>query len=259
MSEMDVHRQAAEILSAYKSGDIIPTLSGRDPAFDLAKAYEVESEFKRLRGVPPVGLKVGYANKAVWRALKLETLVWAHMYEDTVHDSVNEITLPYWRSPKIEPEIVFNMKQPPSGGADAATVLDSTEWIALGFEIIDSPFPDWQFKPADFVAAFGLHLGLAVGEPTQVSSHLIPSLVEQLASFKVRLLKGDTMVEEGWGKNSLRSPALCVGELASRTALGPGDLVSSGTLTNGQPIAQGDVWKAELEGLPLAPITLRFA
>ena len=28
---------------------------------------------------------MGYANKAIWRVLKLETLVWAHMYDDTVH------------------------------------------------------------------------------------------------------------------------------------------------------------------------------
>jgi len=256
---MDTHALAAEILAAYRLGGVIPTLTGRDPEFDLANAYQVESEFKRLRGVPSAGLKVGYANKAVWRALKLETLVWAHMYEDTVRYSVEEIELPYWRSPKIEPEIVFKLKQQPASGADVGAVLESVEWIALGFEIIDSPFPDWQFKPADFVAAFGLHLGLVVGEPMHVTSDVIPQLVEQLASFKVRLFRGDALAEEGSGKNSLRSPALCVAELASRTALGAGDLISSGTLTNGQPIAKGDAWKAELEGLPLASISLKFA
>ncbi len=41
-----------------------------------------------------VGVKVGYANKAVWRALKLETLVWASMYDDTVrHVAGGEATL----------------------------------------------------------------------------------------------------------------------------------------------------------------------
>ena len=38
----------------------------------------------RAAGHRTVGRKVGYANKAVWRVLKLETLVWAHMYDDTV-------------------------------------------------------------------------------------------------------------------------------------------------------------------------------
>ena len=42
----------------------------------------------------PSGRKVGYANKAVWRALKLDTLVWADMYDDTVrHAPRNDATL----------------------------------------------------------------------------------------------------------------------------------------------------------------------
>ena len=41
-----------------------------------------------------------------------------------------------------------------------AAVLASVEWLALGFEIVDSVFADWKFQPADFVAAFGLHAAL---------------------------------------------------------------------------------------------------
>src|SRR6476661_8651015 len=64
---------------------------------------------RRESGHHTAGRKVGYANKAIWRALKLETLVWAHMYDDTVHyagGTQAELRLPYYRSPKIEPEIV---------------------------------------------------------------------------------------------------------------------------------------------------------
>ena len=58
-------------------------------------------------------------------------------------------------SPKIEPEIVFKLKQPLAAGRlDAAAALDAVEWLALGFEIIDCVFPDWKFTPADFVAAY---------------------------------------------------------------------------------------------------------
>src|SRR5436853_7175504 len=116
------------------------------PGFDLNRAYEVENKLKQWRqaaGHKSVGSKVGYASKAVWRVLKLETLVWAHMYDDTVHHAgagAAELVLPYYRSPKIEPEIVFCLKQPlASGGLDAATVLQSVEWLAIGFEIIDCP------------------------------------------------------------------------------------------------------------------------
>ena len=41
----------------------------------------------RLRcsaGRTPVGRKVGFASKAMGRVLGLDTLLWAHMYDDTV-------------------------------------------------------------------------------------------------------------------------------------------------------------------------------
>src|SRR6187399_2616708 len=78
--------------------------------FDLDAAYAVERELSRRRraqGRTIVGRKVGYANKAVWRALKLETLVWADMYDDTVrHAPQNDATLSVAPlvAPKIEPE-----------------------------------------------------------------------------------------------------------------------------------------------------------
>jgi hypothetical protein len=51
----------------------------------------------------------------MWRVLKLETLVWSHMYDDTVHYSDSNsttLTLAHPRSLKTEPEIVFGLKQP---------------------------------------------------------------------------------------------------------------------------------------------------
>ena len=112
------------------------------------------------------------------------------MYDDTVRYAENSAWLPIagmvW--PKIEPEIVFKMQRPlGAGDVDAAAVLGAAEWIALGFEIIDCVFPDWKFQPPDFVASFGLHAGLMVGEPLRVQSEMIPALVDQLPSFTVRI------------------------------------------------------------------------
>ena len=238
----------------------------------MNSAYAVEAEFSRLRkqsGRQTVGLKVGYANKAVWRVLKLETLVWAHMYDDTVHyagGNSAELRLPYYRSSKIEPEIVFKLKQPlASAGLDAAAVLQNVEWLAIGFEIIDCPYPDWQFKPADFVAAYGLHLALVVGQPLPLDSELASTLANDLAGFKVRISKDGQFVEEGSGKNSLRSPALCLAELAGAmlrrpgtAPLSAGELVSTGTLTAGHPITRGETWQVEVDGLPVSGLTLRL-
>jgi 2-keto-4-pentenoate hydratase len=269
-SGLDSRAIAQELFVARASGqtvDVPP--SARDAAFDLSAAYEVEAELVRLRhahGHSPVGRKVGYANKAVWRVLKLETLVWAHMYDDTVrHTAANDASLSVanLRSPKIEPEIVFKLREPlPTGMLEAVDVLDAVDWLALGFEIIDCPFPDWKFQPTDFVANFGLHAALIVGDPMPIVSDRLSALAGALAGFTVSLSKNGQPVAEGSGRNVLRSPVLCLGVLGanlSRSAdpLRAGELVSSGTLTEPQPIAPGETWTATLEGLPLRPLTLQ--
>ncbi len=209
--------------------------------FDLEAGYVAEAGL--AQGRTATGLKVGYANKAVWRALKLKTLVWGHMYDDTVHFDLAELRLAGMVAPKIEPEIVLKVN---AGGG--------VEWIAAGFEIIDCEWPGWKFKPADFVAAGGLHKALVVGARVPWR----PELAEQLAAFRLRLLRNGVVVEEGAGKNALGSPLLCLQELMSQTSLAAGDLVSSGTLTAGQPIAAGEEWSIELEGLNAPGLTLRL-
>jgi len=262
---------AQELLSAFETSRMVAVPPSQRPGFDLNLAYEVEAMLKRSReaaGHRAVGRKVGYANKATWRVLKLETLVWAHMYEDTVHYSDNnslELNIPHPRSLKVEPEIVFGLKQPVPEGADAATALAACDWLALGFEIIDCPFPDWKFQPSDFVASFGLHAALVVGEKTPVQADRISTLVEELPRFKLRMSKNGEFVEEGSGKNSLKSPALCLAELSAAIArrfpsepLSAEELVSSGTLTAGHLTSAGDVWTAQVEGLALPSMTLRL-
>ena len=261
---------ARELLAACSSRQILPaSLTARDPGFNLSAAYAVEGEVVRLRradGRSTAGRKVGFANKAVWRALKLETLVWAHMYDDTVHYTKgNDATLDIGGmvAPKIEPEIVFKLRAPLAGTSDPAAALDAVEWIALGFEIIDCLYPEWKFQPADFVAAFGLHAALVVGEPRPLDPWSLPVLIEQLAQFSLQLSRNGEVVEKGAGKNSLRSPALCLGELAGAISrrmpeepLAAGELISSGTLTESRLIAAGESWTATVEGLDLPALSL---
>lgn len=267
---IDTLALASELRSAVAERRVLPVPPSARDGLDLSTAYAVERELARTRrseGHQTVGVKVGYANKAVWRVLKLETLVWAHMYDDTVRyadANVATLSLAHMISPKIEPEIVFKMKAPLAAGVtDATAAVEAVEWLALGFEIIDCPYADWKFQPADFVAAYGLHAALIVGEPRPVSAANTPELVEQLPKFKVRLSRDGQLVEEGSGRNSLRSPALCLAELASAMARQEGappltaaDLVSSGTLTESTPIQPGATWTASPEGIDLPTLTL---
>src|SRR6202140_3693955 len=248
-----------ELSSAYETGTMVAASPSQRPGFDLDTAYAVEAELKNIRergGHKAIGRKVGYANRAMWRVFKLETLVWAHMYDDTVHYSDNnsaKLTLSNSRSLKIEPEIVFGLKDRIMGEKpDASAALAAVEWLAMGFEIIDCPFPDWQFQPSDFVASFGLHAALVIGERVQVGRDNIAMLIEDLGQFKVRMSKNGEFIEEGSGKNSLKSPALCLAELSVAIAkrfpsvpLGAGEIVSS------ERLRQDIFWKRTTWGKPI--------
>jgi 2-keto-4-pentenoate hydratase len=272
MSQDEINAIARELMSAYETGRMVSAPPSQKPGFDLNSSYAVEAKIKHLReerGHKAVGRKVGYANKAMWRLLKLETLVWAHMYDDTLHYSDSNsasLMLPKARSLKIEPEIVFGLRHQVVGEKpDASAALEAVEWLAMGFEIIDCPFRDWQFQPSDFVASFGLHAALVIGERLQVGRDNIAMLADALAKFKVGMSKDGEFVEEGSGRNSLKSPALCLAELSTAIAkrfpaepLSGGEIVSSGTLTAGHSLEKNSLWKAELEGLPLPPLTLRM-
>lgn len=253
---------AQEIAAAYANKQFVAPPTSREGGLDLATAYAVEAELKRMReadGHRAVGVKVGYANKAMWRALKLETVVWGHIYDDTVRHSTNNqssVSIGAMLAPKIEPEIVFKLKSPIPDGADAATALASVEWLALGFEIIDCVYPDWKITPIDFVAGYGLHAGLLVGESRPVS----PADVEELATFTVTLQRNGATIATGAGKNSLKNPALCISELSSAmakagTPIGAGELISSGTLTESQFMSAGDTFAAIVDGINLPPLT----
>jgi 2-oxo-3-hexenedioate decarboxylase len=260
---------ASELLAAFESRQVIQPPSARDTGFDLTAAYAVGAEVAQLRragGHQTVGWKVGYANTAHWPKLKLETVAWAHMYDDTVrYADWNDATLSIasMLAPKIEPEIVFKLTRVPAS-SDAVAVLEATEWIALGFEIIDCVFPDWKVQPADFAAALGLHAALIVGEPVYIEPEDVTKRAGELADFTVRVLKNNALVEEGAATNVLKSPALCIGELAEAMkrrggeTLQPGDVISTGSLTKSLPIAAGDVWIASLSGIPPSALTLRI-
>ena len=219
---------AQELLAAYASGQAIAVPpSARDAAFDLPAAYAVEAELVRLRrasGRTTVGRKVGYANKAIWRVLKLDTLVWAHMYDDTVHyaeDGVASLSLGHMYAPKIEPEIVFKLKRrsramramrPRFWKPSSGWRLDSRSSIACSPTGSSGPPISW---PRSACTRRSI-----VGEPRRVRAGTIRTR-RQLPTFKVRLLKDGKLVAEGSGKNSLRSPALCLGELASAISRQP--------------------------------------
>ena len=70
--------------------------------------------------------------------------MWARTWAHTVHYATEgraRLTLAGLVQPRIEPEVVFKLAAPIPGDVDVREVLGAVEWIAAGFEIVQSHFP----------------------------------------------------------------------------------------------------------------------
>ena len=60
---------------------------------------------------------------------------------------------------------MFKLAKDVGAEIDEAGMLDCIEWVAHGFEIVQSIFPGWKFTGVDCLAAEGLHGALLLGPP----------------------------------------------------------------------------------------------
>ena len=148
--------------------DQIAPITDADPAFDVPAAYEVLREIENRRriaqGWQMVGRKIGFTNTTIWSRYGVYQPMWAHIWTHSTHfakDGHATLELKPFVQPRIEPEVVFRLRSaiPPTN--EPLEILRCVEWIAPGFEIVQSHFPDWKFTAPDCTAAFGLHGALS--------------------------------------------------------------------------------------------------
>jgi 2-keto-4-pentenoate hydratase len=263
---------AMDLLEAYDEGRSIDRakflgLSDLDEAESLQKRC---IEMRIVRGEQPVGMKIGFTNRNIWPLYNVSHPVWAPVFRETVvHSPINEfdIRLKHVCEPRLEPEIILGFKEglvPASSSMD--DVFAALEWVAHGFEIVQSPFPNWKFTAAEACAAQGLHSQLLIGSKLNIAGLTRNAVAfnQWLAALKVTLRCNDQAVATGRGSNVLDSPllALChlLSELSKRgQKLLPGAIVTTGTMTDAMPIAAGEIWETQFEQQSLPSLHLRLS
>lgn len=237
----------------------------------VGEAYERALSVRQLRiarGEQPRGYKVGFTNRTIWPRYGVFAPIWGTVWNTTLSfcEGEGEIALAGTCQPRIEPECVFGLKATPPARPTLDELLASVEWIAPGFEIVQSHMPDWKFNAADTVADSGLHARLLVGRKVPVAS--LPrdptGFDTQLAAATITLLKGGQKVDQGSGANVLDGPLQALAHFVAALRdcpgaadLQPGDVVTTGTWTDAWPVHRGEQWRAVFSA-PLSSLTVRF-
>lgn len=260
---------ADAVLDAIDSHRLIEPLSISDPSLDENGAYAIAREVhaRRLaRGERPIGRKIGFTNRTIWAEYGVGAPIWGHVYDSTVThaaDGGTRLAIGHLLQPRIEPEIQLHFARTPPVTRDEAAILDCVDWIAHGFEIVQSPYPDWKFRSVDAIAAFALHGAMVVGRSVDVRH--IDECVAKLRSFTITLSRGDTKEASGGGANVLDTPLLAfaylaetLGKQAGFVPVQAGEIVTTGTLTAPRPVAPGETWTTMLDGIELPGLSITF-
>lgn len=262
---------AHEILRRYDERAQGAPFSATELGFDMTEAKAVAAlvRDRRLhRGETPVGWKIGFTNRTIWDEYGVHAPIYGPVYDTTVVHVTGEhrYDLSHVVEPRIEPEIVFRFKARPEKEMDEAELIGCLDGVAHGFEIVQSLFPGWTFAAADTQAAFALHGGLMIGPFTPMPGwRMAGEWLKLLTRFTITLSRDGVAVDTGHAANVLDGPVSALKHFIRELAQdgidlpGPGDVVTTGTVTRAFPVASGERWTTAIDGLPVAPMDVTFA
>lgn len=254
-----------EIDAAMTEGRSIARMPDLTPD-DARRLFAALHERRRARGEKPIGRKIGFTNRTIWDEYGVHAPNWGYMTDRSVFDlaAVADVSLRHFAEPRIEPEIVFGISQAPSPDMDEPALMRCIGWVAHGFEIVQSIFPNWKFTPAETLVANALHGALLIG-PRQRIEGARERWLADLAAFEIALYRDDELADRGRAENVIGGPVSALRHLVQLLAaddlnppLAVGEIVTTGTLTRALPVTAGEKWRTALTGIELKGIEISF-
>lgn len=260
------------LLSHHDSASLWPDTPTLFAGMDVAAAYQQALAVRALRmarGEKPRGYKIGFTNRAIWPRYNVFAPVWGTVWNTTLQlcDGEGAVSLDGTCQPRIEPEAVFGMRATPPAVLTLDGLFDCVDWVAPGFEIVQSHRLDWKFAAPEAVADGSLHARLLVGKRVPLRSLAANAAACEalLTAARVGLMRDASVVEEGKGSNVLDGPLHALLHFAQELSLcpgaprlQPGDVVTTGTWTDAWPVAPGQTWQADFDA-PMSPLKVTFA
>jgi 2-oxo-3-hexenedioate decarboxylase len=205
------------------------------PDLDVATGYRIQAETLRrrlARGELITGVKLGMTSKAKQQRMGVDTPLVAWLTDAMVLTKGQPVPQHALIHPRIEPEIVFVMRDRLQGpGVTAAQALAAVAEVRAGAEVIDSRYRDFKFTAGDVLADNASSGAYLVGDLA-----LDPGALD-LAAESVELVVDGEVVHKATGADVLGHPAealaLAVNDLAGRgLALEAGWVVLTGGMSD---------------------------
>jgi 2-keto-4-pentenoate hydratase len=245
------------LLQARASRTPGPPVRGLLPAGDVAAAYAVQAAWADADGAVVVGRKIGLTNPAIQAQLGVDRPDFGTLLAWMDRSGGGPIDAGELLQPRIEAEVAFilgaDLDGPDLGPAEVAA---ATVAVAPALEIVDSRIAGWDIDIVDTVAD-NASSGLFVLGPARVG---LAGL--DLPACAMTMWRDGSSVSTGSGAACLGDPVLAVAWLAVTARdlgrpLRAGEIVLSGALGPMVPVAAGERYTAEIDGLGVVEAVFR--
>ncbi len=246
-------QKAADLLwEAEQSGTLCAPVREWLGDQNIEDAYLVQTinHQRRLEnGYQSMGVKIGLTSKAVQTQLGVDQPDFGVIYSQTQIENGSTRSIQGLHQPKIEAEMAFRLKadltMPQVKESD---VIQAIDCVCASLELVGSRVQNWDIRIADTVA------------DNASASHFVLSdeqrAVRQvdMVNAGMKMWRNGELVSQGKAAACLGSPLKALVWLAQTFAdlgqpLKAGDWVLSGALGPMVPVAPGDRFTAEIEGL----------
>jgi 2-oxo-3-hexenedioate decarboxylase len=235
MAQWDEKSVAAELLACEAERRDREPFTDDWPELDVDTAYRIQDanlEKRLARGEAVVGVKLGLTSEAKQRRMGVYAPFVAWLTDDMVMNLGDPVPQDKLIHPRIEPEIVFVMKDRLEGpGVTRESAMAAVDTIAGGAEVIDSRYRNFRFRAGDVIAD-----NASSGAYVVIDKTVTPSEINLLAE-KVDVYVDDKLEYSGTGEDVQGHPgealALAANDLARRgKAIEAGWIVLTGGITD---------------------------
>lgn len=253
------YEKLAEALkAAEKTCQPIGQVSAEHPELEIKDAYKIQlinigKELEEGRVI--TGKKIGLTSLAVQNMLGVDQPDFGHLL-DSMEVSEGVVDRDKLVQPKVEGEIVFVLKDDLVGpSVTVEDVLDATDYVAAGIEIVDSRVADWKITIIDTVAdnaSSGMYY---------ISDKRVDPKSVDLKAIEMNFYKNGQLMNSGVGAAALGDPAYCVAWLANTlyeygVVLKKGEVILSGALSAMLEAETGDEFRASFT--ELGDVSVKF-
>lgn len=257
MAQWDEESVAAELLACEAERRDREPFTDEWPELDVDTGYRIQDanlEKRLARGEKLIGVKLGLTSEAKQRRMNVHAPFVAWLTDDMVLQIGDPVPQAKLIHPRIEPEIVFVLKDRLEGpGVTRESAMAAVESVAGGAEVIDSRYRNFRFRAGDVVADNASSGAYVVLEKTTRPQDI------DLIAETVEVYVDGKLEQTGTGADVQGHPgealALAANDLARRgRAIEPGQVVLTGGITDAVFAPPGS--KVEVKFGTLGEITI---